>query len=124
MELKEYFENKKGLGVFATADANGKVDAAVYSRPHIMEDGTIAFIMRDRLTYHNLKSNPNATFLFKEDSPGYKGMRLFLTKVKEEENTELLESLRRRQKVDENDEMRFLVFFRVDKALPLIGSGT
>jgi hypothetical protein len=122
MELKEYFENKRGLGVFATADADGRVDAAVYSRPHIMEDGTIAFIMRDRLTHHNLKSNPHATFLFKEDGSGYNGMRLYLTKVKEEKNTERLEALRRRRKDYDEEEVRFLVYFRIDKSLPLIGS--
>jgi hypothetical protein len=123
MKLKEYFENTQGLGVLATADSDGKVDAAVYSRPHVMEDGTLAFIMRDRLTHHNLQSNPRATFLFKEDGAGYKGKRLFLTKVREEENTQLLESLRRRQYIDKNDESRFLVFFTLDKELPLIGAG-
>lgn len=123
MDLKEYFENTKGLGVLATADADGKVDAAVYARPHFMEDGSIAMIMRDRLTHHNLQSNPHAVYLFHEDGPGYKGKRLFITKVREEQDTELLESLRRRQYLDEKDESKFLVFFKVDKELPLIGAG-
>ena len=123
MELKEYFENTRGLGVLATADGQGRVDAAVYARPHVMEDGTLAFIMRDRLTHHNLQSNPHASFLFKEEGSGYRGKRLFLTKVREEENTELLESLRKRQYIDGKDEARFLVFFKLDKELPLIGSG-
>jgi hypothetical protein len=123
MSLKDYFQNTKGLGVLATADGGGKVDAAVYARPHIMEDGTLAFIMRDRLTHHNLQSNPHATFLFKEEGPGYKGIRLFLTKVREEENSDLLESLRKRQYIDQKDEKRFLVFFNLDKKLPLVGTG-
>jgi hypothetical protein len=123
MDLKEYFENTKGLGVLATADGAGKVDAAVYARPHFMENGTIAMIMRDRLTHHNLQSNSHAAYLFREDGPGYKGKRLFLTKVREEENTELLQSLRTRQYIDEKDETRFLVFFNIDKELPLIGPG-
>jgi hypothetical protein len=123
VELKEYFENTEGLGVLATADKNGKVDAAVYARPHVMEDGTLAFIMRDRLTHHNLQSNPRATYLFKESGPGYKGKRLFMTKAREEQDTELLESLRRRQYLDERDEAKFLVFFKLDQELPLIGAG-
>ena len=123
MDLKEYFENTKGLGVLATADGDGKVDAAVYARPHFMENGTIAMIMRDRLTHHNLQSNPHAAFLFHENGPGYKGKRLFLTKVGEEQDTELLQSLRRREYIDEKDETRFLVFFEIDKELPLVGSG-
>jgi hypothetical protein len=123
MNLKEYFENTKGFGVLATADSESRVDAAVYARPHVMDDGTFAFIMRDRLTHHNLQSGPYATYLFREEGPGYKGVRLFLTKVREEENTELLESLRKRQYVDEKDRTRFLVFFKLDKQLPLIGAG-
>jgi hypothetical protein len=123
MDLKAYFENTEGVGVFATADGEGKVDAAVYARPHFMEDGTIAMIMRDRLTHHNLQSNPHAAYLFHENGPGYKGKRLFLTKVGEEQDTELLQSLRRRQYIDEKDETRFLVFFQIDKELPLVGSG-
>jgi len=122
MGLKEYFENTEGSGILATADGNGKVDAAVYARPHFMEDGTIAMIMRDRLTHHNLQTNPRACYLFMEKGPGYKGKRLFLTKVREEQDSELLQSLRRRQYLDEKDEAKFLVFFKSDKELPLIGA--
>ena len=57
MELKDYFESTKGVGVMATADGDGRVDAAIYARPHFMEDETLAIIMRDRLTHHNLQSN-------------------------------------------------------------------
>jgi hypothetical protein len=123
MELKDYFENTKGVGVMATADADGKVDAAIYARPHFMDDGTIAMIMRDRLTHHNLQSNPHSTYLFLEDGPGYKGKRLFLTKVREEQDSELLHSLRRRQYKDDKEEARFLVFFKLEKELPLVGAG-
>jgi hypothetical protein len=43
--LKAYFENTEGSGILATADSSGKVDAAIYSRPHFLEEGTLAFIM-------------------------------------------------------------------------------
>ena len=124
MDLKEYFENTIGIGILATADGAGKVDAAVYARPNIMEDGSLAFIMRDRLTHHNLQSNSHATYLFVEKGSGYKGKRLFLTKKREEQDTELLESLRKRQYIDEKEEGKFLVFFKLTKELPLIGEGT
>jgi len=123
MSLKEYFDVTKGLGVLSTADRDGNVDAAIYARPHFMEDGTLAMIMRDRLSHHNLQSNPHATYLFKEEGPGYRGKRLFMTKVREEENTELFESLRRRRSEYDEGEARFLVFFKVDKELPLVGGG-
>ncbi len=123
MELHEYFENTKGFGILASADGDGKVNAAVYARPHFMEDGTIAMIMRDRLTHHNLQTNSYAAYLFHEDGPGYKGKRLFLTKIREEKDTSLLKSLRRRQYPDNKEEPKFLVFFKVDQELPLIGDG-
>ena len=123
MSLKDYFATTKGIGVLSTADSDGQVDAAIYGRPHFMEDGTMAFIMRDRLSHHNLQSNPHATYLFKEEGSGYRGKRLYMSKLREEENTELLESLRRRKAVYGNGEDRFLVFFKLDKELPLVGDG-
>ena len=126
MNLSEYFENTKGVGVLSTADSDGKVNAAIYSRPHMMEDGSIAFIMRDRLSHANLQSNPRAAFLFMEEGAGYKGKRLYLIKTREEENSELIEELSRRSKAGKKDTMsesKFLVFFQLEKELPLIGSG-
>lgn len=118
-----YFENTRGTGVLATADAQGKVNAAVYARPHVMEDGTLAFIMRDRLTHHNLTSNPNAAYLFMEEGKGYNGIRLHLKKAREEQDPEKIEPFRRRQYLSDKDEARFLVYFTVEKELPLIGPG-
>jgi hypothetical protein len=123
MELKEYFETVEGFGVLATADDGGRTNAAVYSRPHVMEDGQLAFIMRDRLTHNNVTDNPHATYLFKEDGAGYKGKRLYLKMVREEEDTELLQSLRRRKYPDKTEEAKFLVFFELIDELPLIGAG-
>jgi len=121
--LKDYFENTKGMGVMATADEEGKVNAAIYSRPHFLEDGSIAFIMRDRLTHHNLQSNPYAAYLFVEEGSGYKGKRLYLRKIREEEDSERIQSLSRREYKNEKPGARFLVAFQLDKVLPLIGAG-
>lgn len=125
MDLKSYFESKRGFGALATADAEGHVDVAVYARPHVMDDGTLAFIMKDRLTHHNLQSNPRAAYLFREDGDGYKGKRFFLKKVKEEEDPHLVEALRRKSYPTRSEEVgakEFVVFFSVEKELPLIGA--
>ncbi len=123
MELKEYFENVSGLGVLSTADGKGRVNTAVYSRPHIMEDGSLAFIMRDRLTHANIQSNPHAAYLFREDGPGYQGKRLYLTRIREEKDSELIAALSRRQYRSDQDrrESSFLVFFNLEKERPLVG---
>jgi len=125
-ELKEYFEKSSGHGVLATVSGAGLVNQAVFARPHVMEDGTVAFIMPHKLTHRNLQENPHAAYLFIEAGPGYKGKRIYLTKVREEQDTELLHSLRRRSYPAEKEQQqgpRFLVFFRVEMALPLIGGG-
>ncbi len=121
--LKTYFEAKKGSGIIATADKDGKVNVAVYSRPHFLDDGSLAFIMRDRLTHHNLQSNPHAAYLFVEEGQGYQGKRLHLTKIGEDTDAERIQTLSRRKYENEKEGGRFLVSFRVDKELPLIGSG-
>ena len=121
-KLKEYFEKSKGFGVLATADSSGKVDAAIYSRPHFLEEETVAFIMRDRLTYNNLQSNPSATFLFVEEGTRYQGKRLYLKKTREENNPDLVKKIKRRKYTDENEEPTFLIYFAVEKELPLVGA--
>ena len=125
MTLREYLSSMTGKGVLATADAEGKVDAAIYSKPHILEDGTLAFIMRDHLTHHNIVANPYATYLFIEDGPHYKGIRLFLKKVREDTDPDLISKMTRRHLTPEQDQEKgpkFLVYFTLKKTLPLIGS--
>lgn len=124
MKLDEYFSAARGTGVLATADASGRVDAAIYARPHLMDDGTLAFIMRDRLTYHNISENPYAAYLFMEQGGGYQGIRLFLKKNREEHDPDLIQSLTRRCLSPEEDAARgpkYLVCFDVEKALELVG---
>lgn len=126
MDLKNYFKTAKGTGVLATADSEGKVNAAIYSRPHVFDDATVAFLMRQKLTHHNLQSNPYATFLFHESVPGYSGLRLHLKKIKEETDSPLIPEMTRGNLTCEEDKARgpkHLVHFTVEKILPLIGSG-
>jgi hypothetical protein len=124
MSLKNYFKTATGTGVLATADKEGKVDAAVYSRPHIMDDGSLAFIMRERLTYENLKSNPHAAYLFMEQSAHLKGIRLFLNKTGEDADKELIKSMTRRNLTPEQDIAagpKHVVYFSLEKILSLVG---
>jgi hypothetical protein len=58
-----------------------------------------------------------------EEGPHYKGKRLFLKKVREEQGSESIPELRRRQFIRENDDSEFLVFFDVTGELPLVGAG-
>ena len=124
MKLKDYFSDQAGIGVLATASDTGVVDAAVYSKPHIMEDGSVAFIMRDRLTHANVQSNPHANYIFIEAGSKSKGIRLYLQKIAETDDHELSASLSRRHLSPEEDEAKgakFLVNFKLIKALTVLG---
>jgi hypothetical protein len=122
MNLSEYFDGNKGLGVLATADSEGKVNAAVYSRPYFTDEKTALFIMAERLTHANLATNPYATYLFMESGSRYEGKRLYLRKIKEEQNSELLEKICRTCDYSRyNVGNLYIVHFNVEKVLPLIG---
>lgn len=122
--LQEYFCVTKGTGILATSNQEGRLNLAIFSRPHVMADGKIAFIMRDRLTHKNLQGNAHAAYLFMEEGHEYQGRRLILTKVREEEDSELLYQLKRKKRSEGNKNDKgslFLVFFNVIQELPLIG---
>lgn len=127
MNLSDYFEKVRGLGILATADSDGMVDLAVYAKPHVIDETTIAFIMRERLTHQNLKSNPHAAYMFVEQGEGYAGKRLYLTKIREETNTSIVEMFRKKQPEicsPDDDSNKYLVHFQIDDIRPLVGETT
>jgi hypothetical protein len=103
------------------------VDLAVYAKPHVIDEKTIAFVMRERLSHQNLKTNPHAAYMFIEKGEGYEGKRLYLTKLREETNTSVVEMFRQKQpeicSVDD-DSNKYLVHFQVDDVWPLVGDKT
>jgi hypothetical protein len=126
MKLSEYFEKREGVGVLATADADGNVNAALYGRPHFFDDETLAFIAAEKLTHANLQSNPKAVYLFKE-MDRHEGWRLYITKIREEKDSPLIEEIRRKKYPEVEGKYKtgnqYLIYFHLDKVLPLIGGG-
>jgi len=127
MKLREYFESVKGVGVLATADDSGIVNAAIYARPYFLDDddSTIAIIMGDRSSHDNVRVNPSAVYLFIEEGDEFLGKRLSLIRIKEEADQEKIRSICRRELTadEEKDKFRFLVHFRIDAIRPLVGTG-
>ena len=126
MQLAEYLQKVQGVGILATANKEGEVDAAIFAPPRVLRDGEVAFVMRDRLTHKNLQANPNAHYLFMEEAGHHRGIRLFLRKTREETDPKLLATMTRRHLPPDEDKARgpkFLVFFAVTRILPLLGSG-
>jgi hypothetical protein len=81
--------------------------------------------MADRLMHKNLQSNPHASYLFMESKERYAGKRLYLTKIKEENNRAFIDKIRRQEGCPVytvyKDQIKYLVYFRIDKVLSLIG---
>lgn len=128
MDLKSYFTDKTGFGVLSTADAEGRVDAAVYASPHVAEDKTLVFVMGGRLTHANLAANPFAVYLFREDGGGYAGKRLFLRKVRESSDAAEVAAICRAGWPGAHGagycaKGEYAVYFTVEKILPLVGAG-
>jgi len=120
-QLEAYFRETAGSGILSTASSDGRVNSALYAKPRFFEDGSVAFIMLDRLSHHYVDSNPYAAYLFLEEGNGYRGVRLHLRKTGEELNTPRIEELLSeagRGYVGNKD--RYLVFFTIEKVLPLV----
>lgn len=126
MQLQDYFTKTQGTGILSTAAASGEVTSAVYAKPHFLDDATVALIMRERLTYAHLQTNSHACYLFVEQGPGIKGIRLFLQKIDESDDPQLISAMTRRHLSPEEDKAKgpkHLVRFEVVKVLPLVGDG-
>jgi len=131
MSLSDYFENVEGIGILATADSQGRVDVALYARPHVISEDEVVFIMGDHLSHDNITANPHAAYLFLEQggpsgSQGrgaYNGLRLYLTRIGEETDPLKIEAVRRdsRKGRDHGDQKKFLVHFKVDGTRRLVG---
>lgn len=127
MKLSEYFESVEGVGVLATADSEGKVNAAIYARPYFLDqedEAKIAFIMGDRASHDNVRENSSAIYLFIEAGDEYSGKRLTLTRIKEDADQAKIRAICRRKLTadEEKDKIRFLVFFQIESIRPLIGT--
>lgn len=123
MNLQQYFQSVDGVGIFATADAAGKVDLAIYEKPQIVDEATIAFNMTPRLSYQNLQSNPHAAYMFIENSMGWNGKRLYLTKLSETPGPERVKELRTagQHLTDPAQANKYYVRFSVDDLRPAVG---
>ena len=80
-KLMKYFNKQPRLGTLSTADKNGKVNAAYFGSPRMVEEKTIFMGLGNNRTFSNLQENPHAVFMVME--PGktimdWKGVRLYV----------------------------------------------
>ena len=90
----------------------------------MVDDETLVLVMADKLSRANLQTNPKAAYMFIQKAKGYKGKRLYLQKVREENDPDTVQSIRRRRRYDEEGEAvsgSSAVYFKVIKTRPLVG---
>ncbi len=123
MKLAELFP-AGGKGVIATASKGCVVNTAVYARPHIIDEETLAWGMTDSRSYGNLKENPHASYLYLAPVSGFSGWRLTLELTRIEDSGALLEQIRESTKEIVGPEaaaqVKHVGYFRVTEIRPLI----
>ncbi len=102
--------------MLSTADAKGRVDAAVYSRPHVLCPDTVSFIMPHRLTHQNLQANPHAPTSSPRSAsaPGDAAC----TEQAARRNRQRAAGRAAPGPPRPEDTERYLVIFKIDKVLP------
>lgn len=121
--MTDYFRSANGTGILATSDSDGNVDVAIYARPYVIDENTIAFSMLERLSFANVQSNPKAAYMFIERGEGYAGKRLYLTRLGEETDPKRIEAIKSQHPKDREPTpaVRHLVYFAIDRIRPLVG---
>ena len=113
-----------GIGIMATAGIDGAVNTAVYSRPHVAEDGTAAWGMSEGRTYRNVRGNPNASYLYIYPGGGYRGVRLTLRRKEIQNSGNNLEMIRARTRESSGEEaataVKYVTFFEILEERPLV----
>jgi Pyridoxamine 5'-phosphate oxidase len=123
MNFSELFQ-QYGIGVMATADRDGKVNTAVYARPHVIDATTLVWGMTEGRSYRNIAQNPQASYLFRASGPGFQGVRLELELLRTEESGEMLAQIQ--QNTNEvvgpgaGSNVTHAAWFRVREVRPLI----
>jgi hypothetical protein len=80
-KLMEYFNKQPRIGSLSTASKDGKVNAACFGSPRMVDEKTVVMAVRKNRTFANLQENPYSVFTIME--PGktgseWKGVRVYL----------------------------------------------
>lgn len=122
MKLSELFTTG-GTGVIASSNAQGEVNLAIYSIPHIIDEETVAWGMTNGRTFNNIWENPRAAYLYRNPGQGYSGSRLTLELKQIEDSGKMLDMIRSHTRVIVGEQaaphVSHVAYFRVVEIRPL-----
>ncbi len=129
-KLMEYFNKQPRLGTLSTSSKDGKVDAALFGSPHMIDEKTVVMATAKNRTFANLQENPNAVFMIVEPGKGaidWKGVRVYLKMKEYSTSGELLDMIKGQVAKFVGEEaanrMYASVTFEVNEVRPLIDLG-
>ncbi|WP_214019547.1 pyridoxamine 5'-phosphate oxidase family protein [Methanoculleus sp.] len=128
--LMDYFNKQPRLGVLSTANKEGKVDAAVFGSPMMVDEKTVVMGLGKNRTSAYLQENPNAVFTIVESGEtimDWKGLRVYLMMKEYATSGEMLDNYRKQiagvAGEDAAAMIHAAVTFEVGEVRPLVDMG-
>ncbi len=129
-KLVDYFNKQPRIGVLSTSNKEGRVDAAVFGSPMMVDEKTVVMGLGENRTFAYLQENPNAVFTIVEQGETFmdwKGLRVYLKMKEYATSGEKLDAYRRQvAEVAGEDAAAMIhasVTFEVGEVRPLIDMG-
>ncbi|WP_332449275.1 pyridoxamine 5'-phosphate oxidase family protein [Methanoculleus sp.] len=129
-KLMDYFNKQPRLGVLSTANKEGKIDAAVFGSPMMVDEKTVVMGIGNNRSFAYLQENPNAVFTIMEQGAtlaDWKGLRVYLKMKNYATSGETLDAYRRKVAEAAGKEAAAMIHasvtFEVGEVRPLIDMG-
>ena len=129
-KLMEYFNKQPRLGTLSTANKEGKVDAACFGSPRMIDEKTVLMGLGKNRTFANLQENPYAVFMIMEPGqslPEWKGVRVYLKMIECQTEGEKLDQLKAQvAKVGGENAAKMMhaaVIFTIEEIRPVVDLG-
>ncbi|KDE56078.1 pyridoxamine 5'-phosphate oxidase [Methanoculleus sp. MH98A] len=128
--LVDYFNKQPRIGLLSSANKEGKVDAAIFGSPMMLDEKTVVMGLGENRTFEYLQENPNAVYTIVEQGEtimDWKGLRVYLKMKEYATSGETLETYKKQvAKVAGEDAAAMIhasVTFEVTEIRPLIDMG-
>jgi len=126
----DYFNKQPRIGILSTANKEGKVDAAIFGSPMMVDEKTVVMGLGENRTFTYLQENPNAVFTIVEEGEGFmdwKGLRVYLKMKEYATSGETLETYKKQVARAAGEDAAAMIHasvtFEVTEVRPLIDMG-
>ena len=126
----DYFNKQPRIGLLSNANKEGKVDAAIFGSPMMLDEKTVVMGLGENRTFEYLQENPNAVYTIVEQGEtimDWKGLRVYLKMKEYATSGETLETYKKQvAKVAGEDAAAMIhatVTFEVAEIRPLVDMG-